>query len=365
MTLRIFTFLAILLFSFEIAAAQNKNDISLEMQSALENNDLETALSKANTLYELTAAQNDFSGAGKAAFSRAKIQAGLNNDLEAAKSYALCNDNYGKVNALAQSIHCQFESGKAYLAAGRPGLGKKTIENTEKSLRKIGQEQSGMAALVYLKLSELSLPPKLDNTSIARAKRSKSIKYSEKALIALNANGQGKSETYLFTLIAKGIALEDSEEYEKAAKTFEAAIRLHKEVPNAPKNILKNAKIHLSISEFNSKKSKQAKKDEKTIEVLDKSGNEIILKIKRKKRVNFPKINKNQLVDGAQVKAIITLAEDGSVTNIQITESAPKKAFGVAFTKAVKTWKFTAPESYSGLDIPPFEYVMVFYVNRR
>ena len=99
--------------------------------------------------------------------------------------------------------------------------------------------------------------------------------------------------------------------------------------------------------------------------VKTKSGDEISLQIDMGKSGRFPKLNKNQLVDGARASVEVTLNEDGTVAKASVVESYPAPVFGESLKDAILTWTFVLPDGVSGLDVAPFEHDRVFYVRRR
>lgn len=154
--------------------------------------------------------------------------------------------------------------------------------------------------------------------------------------------------------------MEDSEKFEEAAKTYFKAINLYKDLPNRSDDVLKNMRSRLSIAAFGANGETQRN----TLNVDTRDGEKVTLEILRKRSVKHPRINKNQRVDGARVRAKITLSKNGTVERIDILESMPSQDFSDAFRKAVSTWSFIPPDGVLPEDIPPFEYGMVFYIKR-
>lgn len=351
---------SIVLFNSPVTA-DDREAIIQDMQAALSRNDLPSALNYAVALYDNRIAQGDLSGAGGAAYSQASILEGSKDNLAAADAFERCEKHYREINAAAQALQCKYRSGLALIAGARPGNGLDTLRSTAKELESIGQGKSGLAALVYLSLAETILPSRFDRLKGATAERNASIAYAEKAMTALLAEDQGQSKLYASALLQKAIALEDLKETKQAISAYETFIRLYKTLPDAPAEDLHAAQIRLSNVRLRARDSNA----KKTFSVPDSSGNEIVLKIKKKKRLIFPKINNNQRVDGAYATVEITLDQQGKVANLEILESHPTEAYGEALEKAVTHWTFTPPDGVSGLDIPAFEYMILFSVSRR
>lgn len=343
------------------AFAQSKADLTSQMQIALKSGQADVAMEKAIALYTLALKDNDNKTAGQAAYTQGKIHEMKFFAKDAAEAFERCYEHYRTENALAQALSCQQDAGLNYIKAGKKGTGVTLLKDTVKTLETIGQEKSGLAGLVYLNLSKEVLPPKLKRRDGAEKARKDSVKYSDKALAAFEANGQQRSKYYASALFAKGLALEDQKKYEAATDAFQQAVDLYKTLPDKDADVLKNAKARLNIV----KHGAGQKSNDNIHTVRDVTGKKIDLIIKRKKRVKSPKVNKNQMVDGARVKAEITLNNDGSVATIKIIESTPNAAFGEAFAKAVKTWTFTPPEGIQAEDIPPFKFGSTFSVYRR
>lgn len=361
--MRIYTslFTPIFLFCAEVACAQSQAELSSQVESALQRDDLAAALLASGKLYEMHIAENNIEGAGRTAYSRAKILEARSENLEAGSAYKLCAEHFKDLNALAQSLNCKYDSGLAYLSGGKKGTAIDILKATAKDLEEIGQAKSGLAAKVYLTLAEEILPPKLDHKRAANRTRNSSAKYANLAMSALDALGENSSELYASALLIKGRALEDSEKYDQAALAYTEAVDLYESLPNGSPDILENIRSRASIAMSQSKGGKS----DNTLDVLDNDGNKITLTVDKKRKVHFPRIDRNKLVDGARVKALITLEADGKVETIEILESYPEEEFGAAFEKAARKWIFNPPDGVSASEIPPFEYGMNFYVQRR
>lgn len=351
-----FTFLSFPSF----AKAQNIENQTTKLQIALKNNDRIKALEEAILLYDLSLVVSDFKTAGFAAYTKASIYDQNKESLKAAKAYDQCSNHYGRVNSLAQSIQCEYRSALSYISAYKPGNAVDALNSSASRLEDIGQGQSSLASQVYATLAQEMLPSKLDNTRYAKQKRLKSIEYSDKALLALEASGQSKTENFASILSLKGIAQDDSENYDAAIKSYEEAIEIYSALPNSSKETLETIRSRLSIARFGLEKPKK----KNSIEVIHKNGDVLNLKIKRKKSVKVPRVNKNQIVDGAKASVEIDLSETGAVRRVTVLKSEPSKEYGDALKKAVETWTFILPENISGTDIEPFEYGMIFYVKR-
>jgi TonB family protein len=359
--MRRIVFLTIALFLLaDLAAAQNVDDMTERLQAALKQNDTALALKISNDLYDVSDENEDHQSAGFSAYVKAGLLEQESRHLEAAKAYDLCAKHYQKIESLAQSIQCQYKSALALLAGYKQGQAVDALKDTAKSLEKIGQDKSALAAQVYMTLSNEVLPVKTDHSRGANRNRLMAAEYARKSLLALKATGQDKSEDYVSASFMKALALEDAEEFEEAAESYIEAITLYKSLPNHSVDVLRNMQSRLSIAQFGVKGGS----DDDTIDVDLLNGEEITLEIIKKKTVKIPRINKNQMVDGARVRARIHLSDNGKVDHIEILESMPSDEFGDAFKKAVKKWQFLPPEEFAGETIPPFEYSMVFYVKR-
>lgn len=341
--------------------AQNAPDLSQKMQNALQNNNTEAALEYADALYTLNKSMTDYSGAGQAAFSKGKILDYSRKSLLAGRAYDDCTRAYEKIEAAAQALQCQYLSAQSYISAGKSGTALERLEDTAKKLETLDQGKSHLAANVYLTLAREILPSKLRRLRGASSKRKDSIEYADLAMQGFEAAGQKKSLSYGTALYIKGNAQEDLEKYHEAKESYAAAINVFETLKDFPKSDLKNAKTRLSIV----KKLADDENGDETLNVKDATGNKITLLIQKKHKVKFPRINRNQLVDGAQVRALITLKKEGTVDKIEIIESTPDPAFGKAFKKAVKKWEFLPEEGIPTNNIPPFEYGMVFFITRR
>lgn len=357
---RIFSVFTLFFLLVQAASAQTGEALQAELQRALKQGDADVALSTANTLYEMSDANNDHKYASFAAYAKASILEQSKQHLDAAKAYEACSHHYAEMNSAAQSIQCEYKSGLAFLAGFKNGQAMDSLKSAAKRLEDIGQSKSGIASQVYLSLAEETLPAKLEDSRQARVKRKAAADYAQKSLIALAATGQAKSDNYASALFLKGLALEDSKEFEGAVQAYEAAVKLYTSMPDHSEEVLNNVKTRLSIAKFGLKGGKKAD----TIDVTDINGREVTLEFKKKKSVKFPRINKNQMVDGARASIEISLTEDGSVASVKILESTPSKEFGEALEKAAKKWVFITSEGETPKDIPPFEYSMVFWVNR-
>lgn len=332
-----------------------------DMTAAIERGDHDTALKIATSLYDSSMENKDHTGAGHAAYAKAQIFGLKNMPEKSAKAYKSCAEHYGKNQNAAQSLQCRYQSGLTYYTMGKLGTSRDILKQAAKELESIGQENSGLAAKVYLTLSKATLPGKFDHSKKAANSRLETVKYVEKGLIALKATGQNKTHLYSSALFLKGLTLEDAEKFSEATQNYKMAMDLSKIIPSTPEEFTKKVSTRYSIAKSYGKKGKT----DKTIKTKDIHGNKVELKIKQKRNIQIPKINKNQLYDGAHVNALITLSDDGSVKNIDILESTPDAKYGESFTKSVKKWEFIPPEGVSGEDIVPFEYRITFSVKRR
>ena len=344
-----------------IAHAQDPESLALKMQGALKTNDNKAALEYAESLYTFHKSLDDYAGMGQAAFSKGKILDFIGESLIAGHAYDDCTQSYEKIQSDAQALQCQYLSAQAYSVAGKSATALDRLEDSVQKLESFDQGKSQLAANVYLSLANEVLPSKLKRLRGASSRRKDSVEYADLALQAFEANQQTQSIPYGTTLYIKGNALEDLEKYDQAKESYAAAINVFKNQNNFPESDLENAMIRLSIV------SKLAEGDDgnETINVQDSGGNEILLVIDKKHKVQFPRVNRNQIVDGAKVRALITLKKEGAVDKIEIIQSSPDPAFGKAFKKAVKKWEFLPRKDISTNDIPPFEYGMVFFVTRR
>jgi TonB family protein len=359
---RIFILIFVVIFFNSVALAQNQTELSSKMRAALEQGDMDAALLSADALYALTVEQNDLAAAGSTAFARAKILASLNRHVDAGDAYKDCADHYAAQNAMGQSLNCKYEAAYSYLDGGKKGTALNELRDNLKELEKIGQGQSGLAVKVYILLAREVLPSKIEDRVDSQADRKRSVGYADKALSALDKMGKTESELYASALFMKGVALEDAKKYEEAVPVYENAIKIYKKLPNRDEAFLGNALTRLSIAKNG---EDRIKRPGNSVTVTDKAGNDVLLTIRKKKKIRTPRVDRKKMVDGARVRALITLNDDGSVANIGILESMPEKDYGEAFTKAVSTWKFTAPEGVLLRDIPPFVYGLTFSVKRR
>lgn len=345
----------------DFAAARNVDDMTAKLQVALKQGDASLALDIANDLYDISDKSDDYQSAGFSAYVKASILEQRKDYLAAAKAYNQCGHHYSKISSAAQSIQCQYKSGLAYLAGHKKGQAIDALKSTARSLEKIGQDRSELASQVYLTLSTETRPTKLDRSRGATRKRLEAAEYANKSITALSAIGQDKSESYVSALFSKGLALEDAEKFEGAVESYEEAIALYSKIPDHSDELLRNIRSRLSISSFEAQDSPK----ESSLDVSISNGETITLTIEKTSRVKHPRINENQVVDGARVRAQIQLTEGGKVDRIDVLESMPNPEYGDAFKKAVKKWKFVPPEGISSEDVPPFEYTMIFYVKRR
>ena len=347
-------------FAIAAASAESLDDIRADLQDALNRNDAVAAQALADTLYEVAMAKADIAAAGAAAFTRGEILLALNNDGEAAQAYELCAQHYRSIGSAAEELQCAHKAGTTYLSSGRPGKGLDMLEAAAKELEDLGQHRSGLAASIYLSLADATMPSKLDREGLgAGAKRRDVIDYSDSAMEALKAIGHHRSEMYATALYMKAEALEQMEDRDQAAMAYKAFIDLYQTLPDHSEDVLANAVTRYNIVRFANRD------DDNTLVVSDHQGEEITLTIDRRRRIRFPRIDGNKVVDGARVSAEITLGEDGRPKLINILSSYPDEAFGDAFRKGAEHWRFMPPDGISPEDIPPFEYGMVFYVHRR
>jgi TonB family protein len=344
----------------DFASAQNIDDMRVRLQDALQHNKTDLALEIASDLYEVSDGSNDHQTAGFSAYVKAGLFEQNSDPLAAAKAYDECHKHYDEIDSAAQAIQCQYKSALAFLAGHKNGQAVDTLKSTAESLEKIGQEKSALASQVYLTLATETLPAKVDGSRGAKRKRLGAVEYADKSLLALTASGQSSSEDYVSALFTKGLALEDAEEFDAAVETYAKAIALYTSRPNHSDDVLRNMRSRHSIAKFGTEDDTETD----TLVVHLDNGEDISLRIEKSKKVKYPRINNNQMVDGARVRAKIQLSEGGDVDQIQILESMPSKEFGEAFKKAVRKWKFLPPEEYKAEDIPPFEYTMIFYVQR-
>lgn len=347
--------------TISFASLANAQDLQTEMTLALERGDNDTALAIANTLYETSVVEKDEAKAGHAAYAKAQIF-GLKNMAEkSAKAYKACAKHYWSNQNAAQSLQCQYQSGLTFYESGKHGRARDTLKDAAKKLESIDQERSALAANVYLVLSKATLPGKFDHSKGAASKRIEVVKYLDKGILALETTQQDETNVYLSALYLKGLALEDAEKFPEAAAVYKDVLVASESISATPKDFIKKTSTRYNIARAQSSK----KGTSKTLIVDDIHGNEVELKIKKGRTVKTPKLNRNQMVDGASVNAQITLAANGSVKDIEILESIPNPNYGEAFAKAIKTWKFIPPENVSGENIEPFEYGITFSVKRR
>lgn len=336
-------------------------DLSERLQLELEASDFESALVTAEKLYERRLIEQDFSAAGAAAFTRAFLLSAQNKPLEAAEAYDKCDAHYAYLESFPQSLQCKYKAGTSYSLAGKKGIGIDRLKDTARELEKIDQHLSGFAATVYLSLAGEILPPKFDRLDGAVTERRAAIDYCEKAMTALSSVGQEQSKYYASALVLKGRALEDLKDFKAAVPVYAQVSELYSKLPDATDLMRRQAQARLSIA------LSEAGLEDKSnvVSVIDTQGNEYHLKPIKKKQVRYPKINRNQKVDGAYVEAVISLHDNGDVSKIEVLESVPDEKFGEAFEKAVSKWSFELPEGVLGSDIQPFEYGMMFYLKRR
>lgn len=345
----------------DFAAAQQPSDNVEALQTALRQNQTDLALELANRLYETSDDKDDHPTAGFSAYVIAGLLEQKDEFVEAAKAYDDCSEHYNLSNSQAQSIQCKYRSGLAYLSGYQRGRAIDAFKSAANSLEAIGQDRSALASQVYLTLSTEVLPPKLDRGRGANRLRLSAVEYADKSMSAMAATGQDHTENHALALYAKGMALEDSETFEGSAQAYADAISIYSALPEHSAEILRNMRTRHSIASFGANDD-----DERdTIDVLHNSGQTVTLEIDKTRHVRNPRLHGNQMVDGAQVRAIISLAADGTVDQIEIVESIPSDDFGDAFKDAVSKWVFSSPDGMSSADIPPFEYSMIFYVKRR
>lgn len=342
------------------ASAQTPNDLQVQLQQALKQGDADVALKTANTLYQLSDSNDDHKFASFAAYAKASVLEQQKEYIEAAQAYGDCSHHYAKINSAAQSIQCEYKSSLAFLAGYKSGQALEALKSAAKRLEDIGQEKSGIASQVYLTLAEETLPAKFEDNRSARVKRKAAAEYAQKSLISLEATGQANSEDYVSALFLKGLALEDSQEFEEAVQTYAAAVKLYSSMSDRSDEVLNNVKTRLSIA----KSELKGGKNSKLIDVTDINGRKVSLVFSKKKNVKFPRVNKNQMVDGARASVEISLAEDGSVNSVKVLETTPSKEFGEALEKAAKKWVFVTSDGETPKDILPFTYNMVFWVKR-
>ncbi len=361
-SLRRWLTLAILgVFSVAGASADALDDIRANLQDALNRNDTVAALHISQTLYDAAMVVDDDASAGAAAYTRGELLLIFDDEAEAAVAYELCQQHYRSIGAAAQKLQCAYKAGAAYSSSGRPGKGLDILQSAARELEDLGQERSSLAANVYLSLAKATMPSKLERIGRGTgAKRRNAIRYAERAMEAFEATGHKNSEMYASALYLKAETLEQMKDFAEAAIVYEAFIDLYETLPNHSEDVLFNATTRYDIV---SGASDRSENDE--FSVVTKDGREIILEIKNRRAVRFPRIDGNKLVDGASVQAEVTLGADGRPETIEILLSHPDDAFGEAFEDAVKHWRFTPPEGISPEDIPPFEYGLVFSIERR
>lgn len=342
-------------------SAQSVPDLKNEVVAALGSGNADKAFDLADTLYKTSKKAKNSSDAGYAAYVKAQIYDMKNKSLDAAKAYEQCGKEYKIASSAAQSLNCRYQSGMAYVSAGKSSTAIDVLKDAVKELEKIGQEKSALAANSYLVLSKISLPSKITNNHNATAKRKSAIAYADKAVTALKATGQDGTETHLSAMFLKAVAFEDLEDYEPARDVYKNILTLAEDNADISGAFIKKVETRYSIA-----KSRTMKKEDRGfITVRNTSGGDVDLKIKKKRKVRTPRINNNQMVDGASVKARITIDDDGKVIDIHVLESVPHEDFGKAFVEAVETWKFMPPKGVSGSNIEPFMYNMTFSVIRR
>lgn len=344
---------------FGLSLAQDGSDLRQKMQSALQAGQNETALDIAETLYEQSVDQKDLQMAGYAAYAKAQILELQNDAGGAAEAYEDCAIYYGKAKAVAQSLQCQYQSALAYNSIGKTASAIELLKEAGEELDAVGQEKSELAANVYLLLSKLVLPSKLDRFGVAKRKSART--YAEKAMVAFKALGQENSQNYVSALYYKGLALEDDEQFEAAASSYKQAMDIYAKIVGDSDETYDNLSARYRVTVASTYDDDR----DEMVPVEDVNGNTFELEIKKKRKIKFPRINRSQLVDGAWVAAKITLSAEGGVSEIKIVESEPSVEFGEAFVKSVKKWKFSLPENVSGEDILPFDYRVTFYVTRR
>lgn len=344
-----------------VCAPSYSQSTNSDIMAALNAGKTDEALSLATALYDTSAKSKDEANAGYAAYAKAQIFDLKNMPLEAAEAYDDCADHYGKIGSAAQSLQCRYQSGLSFYAAGKTGTASDVLKSAAKELEKIGQDKSELAANVYLALAKSVLPSKLTRKQSATNKRKAVIEYVDKALLALDSVGQKQTQLYASGLFMKGIALEDSQKYEAAAAVYKETVDLAKTASDIPADFKKKAATRHAIAKSHLSENKESD----SFFTKDIDGNEVELRMKKKRKIKVPRLSNNTMVDGATVKAKITLEDDGRVAKIDIMESRPSAEYGEAFVKAVKTWTFIPPEGVSGTDIPPFNYNMTFSVYRR
>ncbi|GLQ21997.1 TonB family protein [Algimonas porphyrae] len=341
-------------------AAQTPSAHMESLQTALRQNDMDRAMKIATALYQQSDQSDDHERAGYAAYVMAGLLNQTDDRLAVAETYEDCAKHYAADDSLAQSIQCDYQSAQAYLEASRKGQAVSKLRGIAKQLERIGQEKSMLASQVYLTLAKQTLPAKTKRGSAAQRERRDAAAYADKALIALRASDQDKSQTYAATLYLKGLALEDAEEYPEAVEAYESAVSLYRSLPDSNDDELQSLQARLSIARAGGKSS--PRKD--AIDVVDQDGRIVTLSIKKRKRIRSPRINDNQIVDGARASVAITLDSDGAVETVTVVDSRPSHEFGDAMQTAIESWTFIPPQGVNPEELPAFEYSTVFFVRR-
>ncbi|MEM9599428.1 MAG: energy transducer TonB [Pseudomonadota bacterium] len=341
------------------AFSQTPNERVSALQDALNANEVDLAMDLASALYADSDRRDDHQTAGFSAYVMAGLFKQKNEHLQAAETFEDCADHYGEIGSIAQSIQCDYQAGKSFMDGLRKGQAVSLFKSVAKQLEDIGQDRSALASELYLTLAEETLPPKSQRGRRAHKDRLEAADYAEKSRLALKATGQDRTQIYSAALFMKGLALEDAEMFEEAAEAYAEAVTLYQSLPDHDEADLRNMTTRLNIAQADGEDTQ-----DNYIDVKDIDGETVNLTINKKRRVKFPRVNKNQLVDGARARVVISLTDSGEVDDVTIIESIPSEEFGQALEKAVRSWTFRRTDDGAISDIPPFEYGLVFYVKR-
>ena len=337
--------------------------LEAEFKTHLDAKNTTRALEIAERLFAIASeAPADHAASGRYARAVAQLNAIKARKAQAADWYLKCADGFERAQQNEQiRIECLWSAGTGYGDAYEYEKAKETFKRLIHSLEgKPSNETNGYISLSYVMLAQLHEPRMTAKKNVYRLKQKQYLNFAERAIQAVEAEGQTGAFVHALALYELAKAQELMKNKDLAASYYEEVVRISSAVGAEASALQTSAATRLAFV------GGEPLKKKKTVEVETVSGETITLKIISRKSVKLPKPKGTQAVnERAYARLQISLQADGKVDSVEVIQSGPDEYPGIALSESVKQWRFEGPESVALDELPPFELGYVFGVVRR
>lgn len=335
--------------------------LEADFNNQLAASDVETAHNVGTALYAAADAQDDHETAGRVAYTMASVASLRDQKDDVPVWFDRCARHYKAFGAEAQQVDCIHKAALSYKSLGKTGTTRDRLKSAERVLEAASATNSIVAALIYAELAESYIPPQFEVGASANADRERVLEYTKSARTILSENEQEAHFLYTTLLAREATALEDLERFEEAMAPMAQAMEMLVDKPEHEVLYSDLRRRYYKISAASSED--ESGRNRITVEMQD--GREVILKVKKRTRVVYPR-KKNMSSEYGVGVVLITLDTNGDVASTEIVESEPTLEFGKAVQKAIERWSFTPQDDTPPESIPPFRYGVSFdYVRSR